>query len=205
MGMAAILVMWPAPFNKFLLPHPKAAALWNLASIGPVVSEEKMFENVDIHTYIHTHTHIHTHIHTYIHTYTHIHVYTYIHEAFLYYQLTYEPKGLGQLKRSFFQRKEFIFNEGISQWWTPLSSMPMIPIYGKNLKKSFSPEPHGRWPGNLVCSIGCSSTTMFVQIITIGWPWHILWQGQIWSLMLLYGKKVKQWIFQKLLSYMIWN
>ena len=28
-----------------------------LASIGPVVSEEKMFENVDTHTYIHTHIH----------------------------------------------------------------------------------------------------------------------------------------------------
>ena len=28
-------------------------------------------------------------------------------------------------------------------------------------------------------------------------------QGQIWSFMLLYGKKVKQWIFQKLLSSMI--
>ena len=33
----------------------------------------------------------------------------------------------------------------------------------------------------------------------------ILQQGQIWSLMLLYGKKVKQWIFQKLLSSMIWT
>ena len=171
----------------FFLLHPKEAPLWNLASIGPVVSEEKMFENVDIHTYIHTYTH--TYIHTHI-TYTHI--YTYIHEAFLYYQLTYELKGSGELKRSFFQRKEFnIFSEGTR------ISMPMIPIHGKNLKKSSSPEPHGRWPWNLVCSIGCSSTTMFVQIITIGWPWYILWQGQIWSLMLLYGKKVKQWIFSE--------
>ena len=136
-------------------------------------------------------TYIHTHTHTYTHTF--IHTYTYIHETFLYYQLTYEPKGSVELKRSFFQRKEFIFSEGtrISQWWTPPSSMPIILIYGKNLKKSSSPEPHGRWPGNLVCSIGCSSTTKFVQIITIGWPWHVLWQGQIWSLMLLYGKKVK--------------
>ena len=38
MGMAAILDMWPGPFE-------------HLASIGPVVSEEKMFENVDTHTY----------------------------------------------------------------------------------------------------------------------------------------------------------
>ena len=30
-------------------------------------------------------------------------------------------------------------------------------------------------------------------------------QRQIWSFMLLYGQKVKQWIFQKLLSSVIWN
>ena len=35
----------------------------------PVVSEEKMFENVDIHTYIHTHTHTYIHTHIYIHAY----------------------------------------------------------------------------------------------------------------------------------------
>ena len=145
------------------------------------------------------HTHIHTHTHTYIHTYIHTHIY--IHT---YTRPSYTISSPMSLK-PFFQMKEFIFSEGmrISPWWALLSSMPMIPIYGKNLKKSSSPEPHGRWPGNLVCSIECSSTTMFVQIITIGWLWHILWQGQIWSLMLfLYGKKVKQWNFQKL---MIWN
>ena len=32
-----------------------------LASINPVVSEEKMFENVDIHIHIHTHLHAYTH------------------------------------------------------------------------------------------------------------------------------------------------
>ena len=57
-------------------------------------------------------------------------------------------------------------------------------------------RPHS-W--NLVCIIGCSSTTKFAQMMTLGWPWPILRQGQIWSLMLLYGKQVKQWIFQKLL------
>ena len=179
MDMAAILVMWPGPFNKCLFPHPKEAPLWSLAS------EETMFENVDIHTYIHAYIHTHTYAHTHTHTHTH--------EAFLYYQLTYEPKGSGELKRSFFQRKEFIFSEHgegtrISQWWAYLSSMPMMPIYGKKHKKS-PPEAHGRWLGNLVCSIGWSSTTMFVQMITMGWPWPFLWQGQIWSLMLLYGEK----------------
>ena len=49
------------------------------------------------------------------------------------------------------------------------------------------------------------STTKFIQMMILGWPWPILRQGQIWCLMLLCGKKVKQWIFQKLLLFMIWN
>ena len=31
--------------------------------------------------------------------------------------------------------------------------------------------------------------------MTLGWSCLILWQGQIWPLMLLYGKMWKQWIF----------
>ena len=31
-----------------------------------------------------------------------------------------------------------------------MTKMAAMPIYGKNLKKSFSPEPKGRWPWNLV-------------------------------------------------------
>ena len=54
MGMAAILVMWPEPFEQTFVPLSQVGSLWNLASIGPVVSEEKMFENVDIHTPTHT-------------------------------------------------------------------------------------------------------------------------------------------------------
>ena len=72
-----------------------------------------------------------------------------------------------------------------------ITKMVAMSIHGKNLKKSFSPKPEGWWPWNLVCSIGCSSTTKFVQMMTLGWPWPILWQGQIWSVMLLYGKRVK--------------
>ena len=44
----------------------------------------------------------------------------------------------------------------------------------------------------------------FAQMMTLGWLWPILRQGQIWSLMLLYGKKVKQWIFQKLQYCRLW-
>ena len=67
---------------------------------------------------------------------------------------------------------------------------PPWPYLVKTKKKSSS-EPKGQWPWILVCIIGCLSTTKFAQMMTLGWPWHILWQGQIWSLMLLYGEKGK--------------
>ena len=37
-----------------------------------------------------------------------------------------------------------------------MTKMAAVPIYGKNLKKSSSPEPAGRFSRNLVCSIGDS-------------------------------------------------
>ena len=58
-----------------------------------------------------------------------------------------------------------------------------------NIKKSSSVETKGLWPWNLLCSIGCSSTTKFVQMMTLGWPWPILRQDRLWSLILLYGKR----------------
>ena len=50
MGMAAILVMWPGTFEQTFVPPSLGVSIWNLSSIGPVVSEEKMFENVDRRT-----------------------------------------------------------------------------------------------------------------------------------------------------------
>ena len=47
MGMAAILVMWPEPFERFFVPPNRGGYIWNLVTIGPVVSEEKSFEIVD--------------------------------------------------------------------------------------------------------------------------------------------------------------
>ena len=41
--------------------------------------------------------------------------------------------------------------------------------------------------------------------MTLEWPWPFLRQGQIWKLRLLYRKKWKQWIFQKLLKPVTWN
>ena len=76
-----------------------------------------------------------------------------------------------------------------------MTKMAAMPIYVKNMKNSSSLEPKGQWPWKLKCSIGYLSTSKFV----LGWPWPILWRGQILSLMLLYGKIVKGWIFQNLL------
>ena len=44
MGMAAILVMWLGPFEQTFVPPSHGDSIWNLASVGPVVSEEKMFK-----------------------------------------------------------------------------------------------------------------------------------------------------------------
>ena len=76
-----------------------------------------------------------------------------------------------------------------------MTNMASMPIYGKNLKKFSSPEPVDQWPLNLVCSIVYGSTFKVIQIMTLGWPWLILRQGQIWSHRLLYGKKWKLFIF----------
>ena len=50
MGVAAILVMWPGPFEQTFVPASLGVSIWNLSLIGPGVSEEKMFENVDRRT-----------------------------------------------------------------------------------------------------------------------------------------------------------
>ena len=47
MGMAAMLVMWPRPFEQLFFPKGPGGCIWNLVAISPVVSEEKSFEIVD--------------------------------------------------------------------------------------------------------------------------------------------------------------
>ena len=55
--------------------------------------------------------------------------------------------------------------------------MTVMPIYGKNLKKSSSLEPKSLWPRTLVCSIGCSSITKFVQMMTLDLvPHAFVWE-----------------------------
>ena len=66
-----------------------------------------------------------------------------------------------------------------------------MPISGKNLKNLLWTQKADLWPWKLVCSIGYLSTTKFAQMMILGWPWPILRQGHIWSIMLLYGEKGK--------------
>ena len=90
MGMAAILVVWPWPFEQTFVPSSYWGSTWNLASIRPAVSEEKMFENVD---------------NTYIHTYERTT------EAYLYYKLTNEPKGSDELIKKNKGIKAYLFEK----------------------------------------------------------------------------------------------
>ena len=62
---------------------------------------------------------------------------------------------------------------------------PPCPYMVKTLKKYSSLEPKGCW----YASLGAWVLPSFAQMMTLGWPWPVLWQ--IWSHMLLYGKKGK--------------
>ena len=44
MGLAAIMVMWPGPFEQTFVPSSHEGSIWNLTLIGQAVSEEKMFK-----------------------------------------------------------------------------------------------------------------------------------------------------------------
>ena len=83
--------------------------------------------------------------------------------------------------------------------------MATMPIYGKNLKKSSSPEPLAWLPWTLVCNNRWLSTTKFIQMVTLGWPWPIFHEGQIWSLGMLNGKKLRHCFFPKQWYSVIWK
>ena len=77
-----------------------------------------------------------------------------------------------------------------------MTKMAAMPIYGKKHLKYSSPEPEGRWPQDLVCSIGDVVPTKFVQIMILEWPWPTLRQGQICFLMHL-----NRYFFEKLIFF----
>ena len=47
MGMVAMLVKCPKPFEKLFIPLTSGGCIWNLVIIGPAVSAEKLFGIVD--------------------------------------------------------------------------------------------------------------------------------------------------------------
>ena len=51
-----------------------------------------------------------------------------------------------------------------------MTKMAPTPIYGKNPFKNL--EPKDQWLRGLVCSIWDLGPTKFVQMMTLGWPWH---------------------------------
>ena len=79
------------------------------------------------------------------------------------FQTSFAQKLLGRSKPNFIWSLHGMWGMKIC------SSVPghmTMPIYGEKLQKSSS-EPRGRWPWNLVYSIGYSSTTS----VFIWWPW----------------------------------
>ena len=72
-GMVVILVMWPGPFKHSFVPPSHGGSVRNLTLIGQAVSEEKMFKECG--RWWRTDN-----------------------RACLYYKLTYESKGSGELK-----------------------------------------------------------------------------------------------------------
>ena len=79
MGVAAILVMWPRPLGQTFVTPSQWGFLWNLALIGPVVLEKKIFENGGRRTDDDGQWRMDD-------------------GPWLYYKLTNEPKGSGELK-----------------------------------------------------------------------------------------------------------
>ena len=75
MGMVAILVMWPEPFEQTFVPLSHGGSIWNVTLIGQAVSEEKLFKECGRRRRTTADGN----------------------GACLYYELTYEPKGSGKL------------------------------------------------------------------------------------------------------------
>ena len=91
-------------------------------------------------------------------------------------------------------------------WWHDaghMTKMAAMPIYGKKPSKIFSWTDRpistklGMKHQGLQPIIVCSND----PVVTLTY----LTAGQIWLLRLFYGKKWKQWIFQKLLQPVTWK
>ena len=74
-----------------------------------------------------------------------------------------------------------------------MTKMAILSVYGKNPLKNFSET---EW--QMTLKLGMQhwelGLTKFVQMMTLGWPWPILRQGQIQLLRRLCRKNAKKWI-----------
>ena len=73
-----------------------------------------------------------------------------------------------------------------------MTKMAAMPLYnGKNLQKSCFQNQKAddleTWYAALVTWV----LSKLFKWLPFGWPWPILQQGQIWSLLFLYGKMLK--------------
>ena len=74
-----------------------------------------------------------------------------------------------------------------TNYFDHVTKMATSPIYALN---SSSPEPEGRLPSDLVCSIEDVYPNRIEQMMILGWPWH----GQILFLMHLFGGNLEMLI-----------
>ena len=87
---------------------------------------------------------------------------------------------------------------GIGEWkwvqsvYVTWPRWPRVHLWLKIIKKSSSLEKADDFETFL--SVRYSSTTKFVQMMTLAWPWSCLWHDQICFLMLLQGWKLTQHI-----------
>ena len=70
-------------------------------------------------------------------------------------------------------------------------------IYGKTLQNSSSPEPVDQFPRKLACSIGDSSPSWFIQMMTLGDLDLIHAKAKFDKIGFSIGKVKTSWIFQK--------
>ena len=77
MGMAAILVMWPGPFDQTFVLLSHGDSIWNLTLIGQEVSEGRCLKSVNDDGRRTDNG------------------------AYIYFNLTYEPEDSGELKHTF--------------------------------------------------------------------------------------------------------
>ena len=114
------------------------------------------------------------------------------------FQSSFHLKPLSRLKPNFIWSLHGMGERKIVQM-VQVTLWLSCPYMVKTIKKIFFSRSIGPMTLKLSMWHQMHEHYKFIQIMTLDWPWPILGQGQIWSLMLLYGKRVKQWIFQKLL------